>query len=103
MLLSEKLGQIAEKQTHHQSWPIIAILFFVIPLFSDLLILNQINLSKHQSQAYLNEYKGNLFEYLVALEVAQKFHIQSQFMQSLGPNQWELLQHYEREIKKAGT
>ena len=57
-------------------------------------------LSESRSQAYLNEYKGNLFEYLVALELAKKFHLQSQFTQSLGPNQWNLLQHYEREVRK---
>ena len=62
--------------------------------------MKQISLSRHQSQAYLNEYKGSLFEYLVAQELAKRFHLQSHFMQSLGPNQCDLLQHYERELRK---
>ena len=58
------------------------------------------NLSATTSQAYLNEYKGNLFEYLVANELAKRFQLQSQFTQSLGENQWSLLRHYEREVRK---
>ena len=58
------------------------------------------NLPPSRSQAYLNEYKGNLFEYLVAHELAQKFQLQSQFTESLGENQWNLLTHYEREMRK---
>ncbi|MCY4643611.1 MAG: hypothetical protein OXB88_03245 [Bacteriovoracales bacterium] len=58
------------------------------------------SLSASRSQAYLNEYKGNVFEYLVGLALAQKFDLEADFINSLGDNQLNLLLHYESEIKK---
>ena len=57
-------------------------------------------LNNQLQQAYLSEYKGYLFEYLVALELAQRLGLRSSFMDSLGEKQWIVLAHYEKEIRK---
>lgn len=50
-------------------------------------------------EAILNEIKGNLFEYLVALKLAQHFKMESAFVNSL-PDQFnELLRNYDYHIR----
>jgi hypothetical protein len=48
----------------------------------------------------LNEYKGNLFEFLVAQRLAQAFSIEGQFLSDLLPVYKEQLIKYELELKK---
>lgn len=44
----------------------------------------------------LNEYKGNLFEFLVGQKLAQTFGIEADFLQSLGPQFFSILKEQER-------
>lgn len=46
-------------------------------------------------QALVNEYKGNLFEYLVAHKIALDFGIESQFISSISDNYRDQLIEYE--------
>jgi hypothetical protein len=48
----------------------------------------------------LNEYKGNLFEFLVAQRLSQAFSIEGQFLSDLLPVYKEQLIKYELELKK---
>jgi hypothetical protein len=50
--------------------------------------------------AYVNEFKGNLFEYLVSSLLARQYKIETQFMKSIG-NEFRLkLADYERSLRK---
>ncbi|MFZ4713604.1 MAG: hypothetical protein ACOYL6_07830 [Bacteriovoracaceae bacterium] len=53
-----------------------------------------------QNEALINEYKGNLFEFLVAQKIAQYFDLEAQFLTDLLPLYKEKLVLYENEIKK---
>lgn len=48
-----------------------------------------------QNEALINEFKGNLFEYLVAAELARRLKLEASFMRSLAPQLAERLRHYE--------
>jgi hypothetical protein len=52
-------------------------------------------LSDIKREAYLNEYKGNIFEYLVASHFARKYDLEGQFISSLSPEFHIQLQNYE--------
>ena len=56
--------------------------------------------SSTQNHASLNEYKGNLFEYLVALEFSKKFNLEPSFITSLGPNLMSTLLLYGEKVRK---
>lgn len=48
-----------------------------------------------QKEALINEFKGNLFEYLVASTLARDLGLEAQFMRSLDNSLAERLRHYE--------
>ena len=50
--------------------------------------------------SFLNEYKGNLFEFLVAQKLAQAFKIEGQLLSDLLPVYKDQLIKYETELKK---
>lgn len=56
--------------------------------------------NKSQLQAYVNEYKGTLFEYLVAQELAQKNSCLEVFYQDLSPKHQERLLFYEGQVRQ---
>ena len=51
-----------------------------------------------ENNALLNEYKGNLFEYLVASGVAKSWGIEKSFIQSFGGEAKERLNFYQNEL-----
>ena len=53
-----------------------------------------------QTENLLNEFKGNLFEYLFASHIARHFNIEKQFIQSLPPSFSQKLSDYELFIRK---
>lgn len=53
-----------------------------------------------QSEALINELKGNLFEYLVAQSLATKFQVLSQFYHSFGGELKHRLGEYERWLRE---
>jgi hypothetical protein len=53
--------------------------------------------SSHSS--LLNEYKGNIFEYLVAAKLARHFGLEAKFINSLSPDFLSLLKNYEQFIR----
>lgn len=57
-------------------------------------------LSKGRVEAYLNEFKGHVFEFLVASKLAHRFGLYSQFLSSLASSELERLQYYERSIRE---
>ncbi|MCT4640652.1 MAG: hypothetical protein N4A33_00040 [Bacteriovoracaceae bacterium] len=52
-----------------------------------------------RSQALLNEYKGNLFEFLVAVDICRKFKIESSFIKSLPQDILIMLKQQENFIQ----
>lgn len=52
------------------------------------------------NQAFLNEYKGNLFEFLCAQCLAREFNLEYDFIKSVPPNFMGQLSHYESELRK---
>ena len=56
--------------------------------------------SKIRDEALLNEYKGNLFEYLLALNLAGRYDIKDKFLMGLSSESKQILSHYERQLKK---
>lgn len=52
------------------------------------------------SIALLNEYKGNIFEFLVAQSLARSFNIESKFLQSITSEFFTILDQQQRFIKK---
>lgn len=57
-------------------------------------------LNSKQKEALLNEYKGNLFEYLVGQFIAQQFHKEEQFHRDLLPEFKKRLEQYENELRE---
>ena len=57
-------------------------------------------LSKGRVEAYLNEFKGHVFEFLVASKLANCLGLYSQFLSSLDSSELERLQYYERSIRE---
>jgi hypothetical protein len=55
---------------------------------------------KIHADSFLNEYKGNLFEFLVAQKFAQAFSIEGQLLSDLLPVYKDQLIKYELELKK---
>ncbi len=57
-----------------------------------------------QSSKYIenlsNEYKGNLFEYLVAEELARTFHLESYFYPAIPVSYRQVLQSYSQNLQK---
>ena len=53
-----------------------------------------------QNEALINEFKGNLFEYLVASHLAKSFQIESRFITSFGGAIKEQLSAYESWLRK---
>jgi len=51
-------------------------------------------------QAYLNEFKGNLFEFIVAKELSLKFKKVDVFLNSLNPDYFSRLQAYELALRE---
>lgn len=58
------------------------------------------NLNKLQKEALINEYKGNLFEYLVANMTARNLGLESSFLQSFGGEEKQRLQTYESWLRE---
>lgn len=52
-----------------------------------------------KKEALINEYKGNLFEYLVGQLLAQHYHQEEQFHQNLLPEFKKRLENYESELR----
>ena len=50
------------------------------------------------SNALINEYKGNLFEYLVAISTAKRLGIEAAFLQSFGGEAKQRLTFYQHEL-----
>lgn len=48
-----------------------------------------------QNEALINEFKGNLFEYLVGVKLAQAIHAEADFLQSIEPQLLTRLRAYE--------
>lgn len=57
-------------------------------------------LSTKQSEAYINEYKGNVFEFLVGKSVASIFHIEDQFYNDIPAEYLDILSKYEGKMMK---
>lgn len=55
--------------------------------------------SATRKEALLNEYKGNLFEYLVSINLAKEFGIESAFLKSLNPSFITMLKQQENFIR----
>lgn len=55
--------------------------------------------TKSQSEALINELKGNLFEFLTANELAKAFGIEADFISSIDPNYHAQLAYYEQELR----
>ncbi|MCB9092102.1 MAG: hypothetical protein H6620_06035 [Halobacteriovoraceae bacterium] len=53
-----------------------------------------------QIQAYLNEYKGNLFEFLVAQQLARYYGSEKVFLSGLETHYLHLLQSYEHSLRE---
>lgn len=51
------------------------------------------------SQAFINEFKGNLFEFLCAQNLSQKFGVENSFLNSLSPVFLNNLSAYEKQIR----
>ncbi len=51
-------------------------------------------------EAYVNEYKGNLYEYLVASFLAEEFELTSIFNSNISPNFRQKLIDYETQLRK---
>lgn len=62
------------------------------------MIENTQHLSVKQKEAFINEYKGHLFEFLVAYNMATAFNIQNKFYQTFSSSQMSTLKIYEKEI-----
>lgn len=56
--------------------------------------------TKAQKEALINEFKGNLFEYLVASFVARNFKIERAFIGSFGGQMKEQFSHYEQWLRQ---
>ncbi len=52
-----------------------------------------------QRQAYLNEFKGNLFEYLVGRNLARCANLERNFLESIPLEAQKFLAHYEKELR----
>ena len=52
-----------------------------------------------KQEALINEYKGNLFEFLLAQKTAQHFGLEAQFLTDLLPAFKDKLQFYDREVR----
>jgi hypothetical protein len=50
-------------------------------------------------QAFLNEFKGNLFEYLVGLGLSQKIKFENIYLQSIPTQLFHKLKQYEEEVR----
>lgn len=55
--------------------------------------------SINRKEALLNEYKGNLFEFLVSINLAKKFSIESLFLKSINPSFLLMLKQQEKFIR----
>lgn len=56
-------------------------------------------LSVGQGQAFLNEFKGNIFEFQVGQNLAQLYGCSSQFLNDIGENQLQQLYLYEKSAR----
>ena len=59
-----------------------------------------VNNSNAVSQSFLNEYKGNLLEFLVSRELANRHDIIETFFSSLDPSLMKTFSQYEGELRK---
>lgn len=57
-------------------------------------------MSSIRTEALLNEYKGNLYEFLVASSMAKKFKIELDFLNSLTPDFQKMLSQQEQFIRE---
>lgn len=55
-------------------------------------------MEKVEREAYLNEFKGNLFEFSLAQEIAQKWGIEARFHHSIEVGAKELFVQYQQEL-----
>lgn len=62
--------------------------------------IDQQLISNGQKQALINEYKGNLLEFLTAKELADVFKIENEFLTSIGPGLTSRLQNYQFELRE---
>ncbi len=53
-----------------------------------------------QVSAYINEFKGNLFEFLVAKQLATETNLDKQFVQDIAPEFHLQLMNYETQLRK---
>lgn len=58
------------------------------------------NSSNLQLEAYLNEYKGNILEFLIASQISKRNNIESEFLKSIGPSFLAKLGEYESFIQE---
>lgn len=56
--------------------------------------------TKSQHEALINEYKGNLLEYLIAADLSRHFSLEAQFQMSLGAEYRQNLTLYESELRE---
>lgn len=63
---------------------------------------NYVN-DKVKIEALLNEYKGNIFEYLVAHFLAKKFCVENYFLSCIETEYRQRLSFYERQLKKMAS
>lgn len=59
-----------------------------------------VSLSIKQSEAYINEYKGNVFEFLVAKSIATIFKVEQQFYSDISAEYLDVLSKYESKMMK---
>ena len=62
--------------------------------------VKEIDLTSKRAQALLNEYKGNLYEFLVGKELARIYKVEDQFYQSLLPSFVRMLSLQQVFLKK---
>lgn len=60
------------------------------------LISTNTKLTNAQNEAFINEYKGNLFEFLVASALAKHYKIEADFLTNFNPSLFNKLREYEK-------
>ena len=62
--------------------------------------VSNLSVPKQRREALLNEYKGNLFEFLFGQNIAQLLGVEESFLLSLNENDLEILNHQESFLRK---
>ncbi len=61
---------------------------------------SNLSVSKQRQEALLNEYKGNLFEFLFGKNLAQLLGVEETFLLNLNENELEILNHQESFLRR---